>query len=512
MLRSRSLIPCRGLVARRRPLVHSLEPPGPSPSGRTLLTLAIETSCDDTAVAILSQPRSTGRTALLFNERISSDNREFRGVMPTVTVQGHNASLALLVRRALAALPDATDDAARVVEVRAGTRAREEEEKGGGQQSTTSSTTDKGGRTLRKQMPDLMAVTRGPGIPTNLAVGLSTAKGLAVAWDVPLLGVHHMQAHALTPRLVRALEGEAGPEFPFLTLLVSGGHTQLAHTASLTEHAIVVDTCDVAVGNLLDQAARFILPPEVLDASPDVMYGRELEAFAFPAPRGVTGDGDDDVAAQHDAFFRAARSRHDEMVDVPSGYGWAMSLPFRHSRRLAFSFGGIYAQVHRIAAARPHMDEAERRALARHTLRAAFQHIASRMCLALDGAPGLASPGPPRTLVVAGGVACNRFLAHVLRSTFAARGLAPLDLVVPPLDLCTDNAAMVAWAASEMYRAGWETDLSVSPIRKWPLDPAAAGGGLLGVEGWVRRKGMGKVERDEKDESYYEEDTLLKRP
>ncbi|KAM4054799.1 glycoprotease family protein [Hirsutella rhossiliensis] len=476
----------RGLVARRRPLACSLEPPGPR--GRTLLTLAIETSCDDTAVAVLSQSSSTGRTALLFNERISSDNREFRGVKPSVAVQGHNASLAPLVRRALAALPDAADDATRVVEVGGGTAASGEE-----QQTTTTTTTtttnNNKGAMLRKRIPDLVAVTRGPGIPTNLAVGLSTAKGLAVAWDVPLLGVHHMQAHALTPRLARALEADggaaAGPEFPFLTLLVSGGHTQLVRSASLTEHAMVVDTCDVAVGNLLDQAARHILPPEVMEASPDVMYGRELEAFAFPPAPGPGPEGDDVVAAQHGAFFRPARSRHDEMVDVPSGYDWAVTLPFRHSRRLVFSFGGIYAQVHRIAAARPHMDLPERRALARHTLRAAFQHIASRLCLALDGGdvlPTTTAAAPP-TLVVAGGVACNRFLAHVLRSTLAARGFPAVDLVVPPLGLCTDNAAMVAWAASEMYRAGWETELSVSPIRKWPMDPAAGGEGLLGVEG-----------------------------
>ncbi|POR39625.1 tRNA N6-adenosine threonylcarbamoyltransferase, mitochondrial, partial [Tolypocladium paradoxum] len=91
----------------------------------------------------------------------------------------------------------------------------------------------------------------------------------------------------------------------------------------------------------------------------------------------------------------------------------------------------------------------------------------------------------PATLVVAGGVASNRFLAHVLRSTLAARRCAPLDVVAPPRALCTDNAAMVAWAGLEMYDAGWRTELSVLPIGRWPMDPAL-GEGILGAEGWVR--------------------------
>lgn len=191
--------------------------------------LAIETSCDDTVVAVLSRSRGSGRTALLFNERLSSDHRAFGGVNPSVTVQAHNATLAPLG--------------------------------------------DRDGR------PDFVAVTRGPCIVSNLAVGLNLAKGLALAWGVPLVVVHHMQAHAL------ADEEPRPPEFP-LTLLVLGGHTQLVHSASLTDNRVVADTGDIAVGNLLDQTARVILPCAVLDASPDVMYGRQLEAFAFAPDEG----------------------------------------------------------------------------------------------------------------------------------------------------------------------------------------------------------------------------------
>ncbi|PFH58659.1 hypothetical protein XA68_13405 [Ophiocordyceps unilateralis] len=416
---------------------------------RSLLTLAVETSCDDTAVALLSRSDDTDTAPkLLFNERQCSDNRAFRGVHPKVAIQGHHATLAPLVRRALLALP--------------ATRSR----------------------------PDLVAATRGPGLAANLAVGLDVAKGLALAWRVPLLGVHHMQAHALTPRLARALlagtEAETtttttttttsaseSPAFPFLSLLVSGGHTQLVLSTSLTSHHLIANTVDIAIGNLLDQAARVVLPTDLLDSCPDVMYGRLLEAFAF-APQ--AGD-DDDMAHQHAAFFRPALSRRHEQTAYPSEqpYGWTVGLPFRESRRLAFSFCGIFSQ-----------------------------HLASRLCLALvdseklsslvdvaNPSPSLPLPGSERrttvtTLVLAGGVAANRFLLHVLRSTLTARGLPALDIVVPPIHLCTDNAAMIAWAADEMYRAGWETELSALPVPRWPLDPEA-GEGIMGVDGWLRR-------------------------
>ncbi|KAL7935067.1 glycoprotease family protein [Trichoderma chlorosporum] len=452
---------------------------------RSLVTLAIETSCDDTAVAVLEKSAG-GRTRLLFNERVSSDNRAFKGIHPTVTVEGHNTALGPLVERALASLREGEDGV----------------DDGG---SGSGCGTNKGGRRRKFRAPDFVCATRGPGIMTNLSVGLNVAKGLALAWDVPLVGVHHMQAHALTPRLVAALKNEQirherpptssstpspSPAFPFLSLLVSGGHTQLILSTALAHHRILATTGDIAVGNLLDQTARVILPPALLESSPDVMYGRLLEAFAFPP------------GADYEAFFTPAASRQDEIQEVPSGYGWTVPLPFRNSRKLAYSFSSIHSQVHNIAAAansRNHssstsdsMPLEERRALARHTLRAAFQHLASRLILALQDSPSLQPSSSPnsgseavKTLVVAGGVASNRFLMHVLRTTLAARGFPDMRIVAPPLELCTDNAAMIAWAGMEMFEAGWRTELSVRPIAKWPMDPDV-GGGILGAGGWVK--------------------------
>lgn len=433
---------------------------------RTLVTLAIETSCDDTGVAILSH--TTQSTKLLFNERISSDNRAFKGIHPLVAVKGHSEALAPLVQRALGSLPDADADA----------------EAGSGKVLHV------GG--VRKLIPDFVSVTRGPGMRSNLGIGLDMAKGLAVAWGVPLVGVHHMQAHALTPRLARALGmsmGEitspssatsqephtSGPDFPFLSLLVSGGHTQLVHSTGLTTHSILATTGDIAIGNLLDQTARDILPADVFDASEHVMYGRLLESFAFPEPS----------AEAYDAVFAPARTRGEETRDVHTGYDWTVPLPFKQSRRLAFSFSSIYTHVNALVASRSDdIPLSERRALAQQTMGAAFKHLTGRLCIALQDQPQLQSC---RTLVVAGGVASNKFLMHVLRRTLDARGFGEgLEIVAPPVDLCTDNAAMIAWTGMEMYEAGWASDLKITGIGKWPMDESN-GEGILGVEGWVKR-------------------------
>ncbi|PTB46931.1 hypothetical protein M441DRAFT_64182 [Trichoderma asperellum CBS 433.97] len=494
---------------------------------RSLTTLAIETSCDDTAVAVLSKS-ADGKTALLFNERISSDNRAFKGINPMVTVEGHNSTLALLVERALESLPDddgGDGDGEEKLGMERGTRVTTTD----GEEKTESKwrRSSRNGKKKMKKIPDFVCATRGPGIMPNLSVGLNVAKGLALAWQVPLVGVHHMQAHALTPRLVHALENSSSssssiassststsassstppmsPAFPFLSLLVSGGHTQLILSSSLTAHQILATTADVAIGNLLDQTARVILPPSILQSSPDVSYGRVLEAFAFPP-------GQQDSPADYEAFFKPALSRRDEIDGVPSReYGWAIALPYRNSRKLAYSFSSIHTQVHDIVAAiearydddndasssssspssspPPDVDKIsldQRRALARHTLRASFQHLVSRLILALQDHPSLQqSTTTIKTLVVAGGVASNRFLMHVLRTTLAARGFPDMHIVAPPPELCTDNAAMIAWAGMEMFEAGYRSELSVRPIARWPMDPAV-GGGMLGVGGWVK--------------------------
>ena len=341
-------------------------------------------------------------------------------------------------------------------------------------------------------------MTRGPGLKASLASGLDVAKGLAVAWQVPLVGVHHMQAHSLTPRLVSALDDSCSdssslhkdyvqskiePEFPYLSLLVSGGHTLLVHTKSLTAHEILADTIDIAVGDCLDKCARHILPSSVLAASPDTAYGRLLENFVFS-----------DTALQ--SCYGPLLARVDEAKPKSSKWGWVLSTPLAEARsgtktkEMAFSFTGTGSTVQRIIERRlkekGFMADSERRDLGYETMRILFEHLASRACQALakfqeEGAGGL------QTLVVSGGVASNGFLRRLLRTFLDCRGFAHVHLSFPPAELCVDNAAMIGWAGTEMLEAGWESDLSIRALRKWSIDLNAEDGGILGPDGWKRR-------------------------
>ncbi|KAI4262513.1 MAG: hypothetical protein L6R42_002309 [Xanthoria sp. 1 TBL-2021] len=431
---------------------------------RQLITLAIETSCDDTSVAVLETAHGDDisenqkAAGLYFHEKVTADNAQFRGVHPIIALESHNKQLAPLIAKALHTLPS-PDHGSLSISIRS--------ESGW----------------IEKKKPDFISVTRGPGMLSSLNTGLNTAKGLAIAWQVPLVGVNHMQAHALTPRLVNALESRnnerLSPEFPFLTLLVSGGHTMLVHSKVLTHHTILANTVDVAIGDCIDKMARHILPAGVVEQSGEIMYGRLVEQFAFP--NGPLDHG-----------YVASRTRAEDLSPKPSIWGWALTPPLSRTRSgsrskdMAFSFAGLGSAIERIC----HRNETamtldERRDVAREALRVAFEHLASRVLMALQqlNQADTADTQKIGTLVVSGGVASNRFLRTVLRSFLDIRGFAHIRLVFPPTSLCTDNAAMIAWTGTEMYRAGYESDLSCGALRKWSIDPIAEDGGILGVDG-----------------------------
>ena len=128
------------------------------------------------------------------------------------------------------------------------------------------------------------------------------------------------------------------------------------------------------------------------------------------------------------------------------------------------------------------MSDLERRVLAQETMRVAFEHLASRVLLALS-TPAMKDIS---TLVVSGGVASNQFLKHMLRSLLDKRGFEGVEVVFPPMSLCTDNAAMIAWTGMEMWEAGWRSGLDIRSLKKWAIDPEAGDGGIMGAEGWRR--------------------------
>lgn len=434
---------------------------------------------------VIETDAATPRARLLFEERITADNRAFGGIHPLTSAESHMAALAPLVQRAMEYLP--SDGA------------------GPGR-------------------PDFVSVTRGPGMASSLATGLAVAKGLAVAWQVSLVGVHHMQAHALTPRLMEAMDSAAAASsstaedaptslvaFPYLSFLVSGGHTMLVHSRALNDHRVLASAANIAVGDLLDKCARAILPRGFIaaaeaEAGRSLPYGALLEAFAFE------GEATKDTEKEAYNGYRYPATRRDEMGPFESGRGWRLEAPLGNGalrKALRFDFSGLNGAVIKVAGGDPHLPPAgtdptppppaeltvgmpddERRLLARGTMQLAFEHLASRLLLALDaGAGGGGDSGdtPPTCLVVSGGVASNQFLRHILRSALEVRGYGHLPVVAPPPSLCTDNAAMIAWAGMEMYEAGWQTDLSVLPIRKWSMDANAEDGGILGPSGWVKK-------------------------
>lgn len=472
---------------------------------QSLLTLAIETSCDDTCVAVLEKNES-GAARLLFNKKITSDHKAFGGIHPLMAVKGHVRHLAGLVDEAIQALPKC-------------------------ESYSSPSYLYVGSAKHRLRIPDFISVTRGPGMPTNLSVGLSMAKGLATAWQTPLLGIHHMQAHALTPRMFRPLalwEEEDTQEsaastplpppvnFPFLSLLVSGGHTLLVKSESVMEHSTVAETPNTALGNFIDAVAKVILPKEVIAESPGVSFGPILERFAFP-PEEEPNPEDDGTQAEVGKYrtpaspgnynYRPPPTRREEGRIYDSGLGWTLTPPLHKpdnkNKMDEFDFAGLKGQVRLIAENKLDMSVEERRHLARATMAVAFEHAATRVAHVLaemqektkeeskqrqyakeDGAT--VGPEPPQhmpDLVVSGGVASNQFLLHVLRKFLDARGFVSTHIIAPPIEYCTDNAAMIAWTGMEMWELGLRSTLDIEVIKTWPLGAINPDQGSLGTEG-----------------------------
>lgn len=416
---------------------------------RGLMTIAIETSCDDTCVAVLDKqalPSGKISTQLLFNKKITNRNSGRGGIHPIEALESHEASLATLVSDAVKSLPY--------------------------HESTTSGYS-------QQRVPDLISVTRGPGMRSNLACGLNTAKGLASAYQIPIIGVHHMQAHALTPRLEQALsiDSEIQPQFPFMTLLVSGGHTMLLHSRSLVDHEIVANTRDIAIGDALDKCGRTILPEDIKNKAVDTAFARYLSDFAFPDPESYK-------------CWPIPQTRQEEIDKEDNMFGWRIRSALADTKDLAFSFTSLSSTVGRLFAARLEasggvMSDAERMMFAQTALGVAFEHLIGRTVIALKAVEQ--SQQQISTLVVSGGVAANAFLRYYMRQFLDRRGFGHIQLFFPRPEFCTDNAAMIAWAGLEMFEAGYTSSLDISAVRKWSMDPNSHDGGILGAPGWIRR-------------------------
>jgi N6-L-threonylcarbamoyladenine synthase len=260
---------------------------------------------------------------------------------------------------------------------------------------------------------DAIAATAGPGLIGGVLVGLVTAKGLAFAANKPLIAVNHLEGHALSPML-----SQPDLEFPYLLLLVSGGHCQLLSVEGLGRYRRLATTIDDAAGEAFDKTAKLL-------------------GLGFPGGPAVE---------------KAAEAGDPNAVRLPR--------PLLGSDEPHFSFAGLKSAVLRAR------DTGE---YAPEDIAASFQQAVVD-CLLDRTARALAAAPDVTALVVAGGVAANRSVREALTALAAAHGL---PFVAPPLWLCTDNAAMIAWAGAMRFEAGLADTLDAPARARWPLDPDA---------------------------------------
>jgi len=347
---------------------------------RPLTVLGIETSCDETAAAVVRR-HADGRGEILSNVvRAQLDlHAAYGGVVPEIAARAHVDLLDPAIKQALA---------------------------------------DAG---LGLEAIDGVAAAAGPGLIGGLIVGLTTGKAMALGLGRPFLAVNHLEAHALSAGLTDGLG------FPYLLLLVSGGHTQLLIVKGVGSHERLGTTLDDALGEAFDKAAKLL-------------------GLGYP--------GGPEVEAH------AARGR--AVIKLPR--------PMLGRAEPHFSLAGLKTALRHEAMNRAPLD-----AQAIDDLCASFQEavaevVSDRTGRAMDLYEDRVGPEAPHALVVAGGVAANQRLRAALENLTQARGFR---LVVPPPALCTDNAAMIAWAGAERLARGLVDDMAAAARARWPLDPDA---------------------------------------
>jgi len=331
------------------------------------LILGLESSCDDSAAALVASDRRILAQALAGQ---TEAHQPYGGVVPEIAARAHVEILPGLIRRVL----------------------------------------DEGGIAIGEV--DAVAATAGPGLIGGVMVALLAGKGLALAAGKPLIAVNHLEGHALSPRLV-------DPElaFPYLLLLVSGGHCQLLEVLGVGDYRRLATTIDDAAGEAFDKAAKLLGLPYPGGPAIEELAKRG-DASAVPLPRPLAG-----------------------------------------SEEPHFSFAGLKSAVQRAVATGDFRPE---------DIAASFQQAVVD-CLVDRTALALRQSDAP-ALVVAGGVAANGAIRMAL-GELAAR--EDRRFSVPPPWLCTDNAAMIAWAGAERLQAGLVDALDAPARARWPLDEAA---------------------------------------
>lgn len=337
--------------------------------------LGIETSCDETAAAIVTEARDIRANVVLSQVE---EHRAYGGVVPEIAARAHAHHLDDIIRRCL----------------------------------------DEAGAKLADM--DAIAVTAGPGLIGGVIVGVMTAKAIAAVTGKPFIAVNHLEGHALTARLTDDVA------FPYLLLLVSGGHCQLLAVEGVGRYRKLGGTLDDALGEAFDKTAKMLgLGYPGGPALEKMAKTGDASRFSFPIP--LQGRADSDFSFS--GFKTSMRQRILTLAE-------AGEMNDQTKADLCASFQFTVAEI------------------LRERLQYGLRHFRQQF------------PDAPR-LVVAGGVAANQYLRGALTDIATQHGM---ELIVPPPRLCTDNAAMIAWAGLERFRLGLVDDLECEPRPRWPLE------------------------------------------
>lgn len=355
-------------------------------AGMPFNVLAVESSCDDTAVAIVSSSRRV-LAQVIVNQQASHE--PFQGIVPRLAAQLHRL-----------ALPGAINQCIQEAELPGGLHEIH-----------------------------AVAATRGPGLANCLSAGFLAGRSIASANQLPFYDVHHMEGHALTARL-----SNPSLEYPFLSLLISGGHTLLLMVHGVGNYTILGTTTDDSVGEALDKATRMLGIPWLPDQGP----AAALEIVA--------------------SLPNASKSK---LLELP------IPLETEQRKSLNFSFSGLKTALKykiKELGGSAQIDEVKRAGLAFQFQHSAAKHLEDRLTRAIQMANQISA------VVISGGVAKNRYIQNRLSSLISNQGLTP---VFAPFQYCSDNAVMIGWAAIENVIAG-RSPLNPSEHAEvkpdWPLD------------------------------------------
>lgn len=346
--------------------------------------LGIETSCDETSAAVVNDRREILSNLVLSQLK---EHEAFGGVVPEIAARAHMEHLDTLIRAALADAKLTFDDI------------------------------------------DGVAATCGPGLIGGVMVGMMAGKAIAAARNLPFIAVNHLEGHALTPRLTDNIE------FPYLLLLISGGHTQILVAEDVGRYRRWGTTLDDAAGECFDKSAK-------------------LMGLGYPG-----GPNLEKMAAKCSTPEKALNR-------------FPLPLPMKGRKGCDFSFSGLKTavRIHVEKIENGSLDPADISDLSYSFQTAMADILADRCAHAIRDFLRQYSAKNP-ALVVSGGVAANSAIRDTLQNVVKRHGM---KLYAPPLSLCSDNAAMIAWAGLERLQRGMQDNLNTKARPRWPLDPDAA--------------------------------------